>query len=40
MDIRFYFDQNDTVMRIEYGAVYEKYSMNIDETYTFEIVND
>ena len=39
MDIRFYFDQNDTVMSIDYSAVYEKYASKINAD-TFEIVND
>ena len=36
--IRFYFDQNDTVMFIDYSAVYLKYAGNINNSSLYPLV--
>lgn len=38
--LRFYFDQNDTVMFISYDAIYAKYATGTQYPDAFEIVND
>ena len=40
VEMRFYFDQNDKVMEITMGAVYETYAANVSGDNVFEIVND
>lgn len=37
--IRFYFDQNDTVMYIDYGAVYLKYAGNVSDSTLFPLAD-
>ncbi len=38
--LRFYFDQNDTVMFISYDAIYARYASGTQYPEAFEIVND